>query len=126
MTFTRALSRARPGSAAAWIGFLSLLALLYVIAGLSGALARHFTFATGGQILIGLGTAAFALRQSKLAGWSKAWLLLAISTLLTQVATTGFLVNSLLSRDQSAPWLLFAVYLATYPLLYAALIRTSS
>ncbi len=101
---------------------ITILVCLYVIGSFTGRLSGHFVLANVGQLLITLGAGGLALRQAKLAGWSRAWLLLSAGLLIIQVTSLGHLIGSLVGSDHSTPWLTFVAYLVAYPLIYAGLL----
>lgn len=101
---------------------LTILAVFYVAASFSGQLQKYLAPSVAGQVVIGLGAAAFLFYRARLLSWSLPWLLMSASMILTQCATLGSLVYALLSGDTATPWFLFAIYLAAYPLIFVALI----
>jgi diguanylate cyclase (GGDEF)-like protein/PAS domain S-box-containing protein len=110
---------------AAGIYFVTAIAVLYVAASFSGELQKHVVPSQLGQVVVGLGAAAFLFYRSRLLGRSLPWLLMSVSMAFTQLATFVYLVYALCGHGDDAPWYLFAIYLLTYPLLFVALLLLS-
>ncbi len=98
---------------------------MYAVFSFSGRLQEHELPSAVGTFIVGLAAAAFLFFRAKRLHWSRAWLLLSASVALVQLVGMSYFVYAVISGRAIAASALFAMYLVSYPPLFAGVLALS-